>query len=304
MTMRFGTLSFTRAPFEDLVARWRWLEELGFDSAWVDDDLVAEPGLSDFEAWTVLGALARETTRMRIGTLVSTIAFRHPAFLAAQAVTVDHLSAGRVSLGLGSGDCCPEFNPLVGHEDWSSTQRADRFEEQVLVVDALLRGEPVTHPGPYYPTSVAAMPPPVQRPRPPLILAAHGPRGLRLAARYADGWNCFGGQPYEGPTRTFPDALDETRRLIARLDEACEEAGRGPDTLDRSVFAYRVEPDPFSSLNWFDEYVGSYGELGINAIVFFWPPLPNVRATDVSVAAPLRQSFERIAAQRIGLRSH
>lgn len=301
--MRFGTLSFARAPFEDLVARWRWLEELGFDSAWVDDDLVAEPGLSDFEAWTVLGALARETTRMRIGTLVSTIAFRHPAFLAAQAVTVDHLSAGRVSVGLGSGACCPQFNSLVGHEDWSSTQRGDRFEEQVLVVDALLRGESVTHSGPHYPTTVAAMPPPVQRPRPPLILAAHGPRGLQLAARYADGWNSFGGQPYEGPKRTFPDALDETRRLIARLDEACEDAGRSPDTLDRSVFAYRVEPDPFSSLDWFDEYVGAYGELGINAIVFFWPPLPNVRATDVPVAATLQQSFERIAAQRIEPRS-
>lgn len=300
--MRFGTLSFTRAPFEELVARWRWLESLGFDSAWVDDDLIAEPGLSDFEAWTVLGALAGETSRMRIGTLVSTIPFRHPTFLAAQAITVDHLSSGRVAVGLGSGACCPEFNPIVGHGEWSSAERADRLEEQVVVLSSLLRGEPIDHAGPYYPTVVPAMPPPFQRPRPPLVLAAHGPRGLRLAARYADGWNCFGGQPYAGPTRTFPEALAETRRLLDGLDEACEEAGRDAATVGRSIFAFRVDPDPFSSLDWFDAYVGPYADLGIEEIVFFWPPLPNVRPTDPPVPTALRASFERIAADRINRR--
>lgn len=297
--MRFGTLSFTRAPFPDLAERWQRLEALGFDSAWVDDDLVAEPGLSDFEAWTVLGALARSTSRIRIGTLVSTIAFRHPAFLAAQAVTVDHLSGGRLTVGLGSGACCPEFNPILGHPDWSPAERADRFEEQVVVLDALLRGRSLEHPGPHYPATIAAMPPAAQRPRPPLVLAAHGPRGLGLAARYADGWNCFGGQPYDGPPRPFDDAVAETRRLLDRLDEACAAEGRDPGTIGRSVFAFRVEPDPFTSLAWFDEYVGAYEQLGIEEIVFFWPPLPHARSSDPPVAASLAASFERIAAERI-----
>lgn len=177
--MRFATITLTHGPFQDLVERFRWFEALGFDTAWVDDDLI-RARVSDFEAWTALGALARETSRIRIGTLVSTIAFRHPTFLAAQAITVDHLSGGRVSVGLGSGACCPEFNKVVGHGEWTPAERADRFEEQVVVLSSLLRGEPIDHPGPYYPTVVPEMHQPVQQPRPPLILAAHGPRALRL----------------------------------------------------------------------------------------------------------------------------
>lgn len=300
--MRFGTISLTHAPFEDLVTRWRWLESLGFDSAWLDDDFVGNPAVSDYEAWTVLGALARETSRMRIGTLVSAITFRHPTFLAAQVVSVDQISGGRVTVGLGSGAVNPEFNPLVGQGAWSPAERADRFEEQVVILDTLLRGEPISHEGPHYPTVVPAMPQPVQRPRPPILLAAHGPRGLRLAARYADAWNCFGGQLYDGPTRPFAEAVADTRRLIGRLDEACAEAGREPATIDRSIFAFRVEPDPFSSLDWFDEYVGAYGEIGIGEIVFLWPPDQYVYAGAEPVPAERVRMFERIATDRIGHR--
>lgn len=297
--MRFGTLSLTRAPFEELVERWRWFEALGFDTAWVDDDLV-RARVSDYEAWTTLGALARETSRIRIGTLVSTIPFRHPTFLAAQAITVDHLSGGRVSVGLGSGACCPEFNKLVGHGEWSSAERADRFEEQVIVLSSLLRGEPIDHAGPHYPTVVPEMPQPFQRPRPPLILAAHGPRGLRLAARHADGWNCFGGQSYGGPERSFKEAIAKTHRLLAGLDEACAEAGRDPASLERSILAFAVRPDPLSSLGWFDEYVGAYEELGIGEIGFFWPPYFHDDAEPVPAAT--MAMLERIAAQRMNRR--
>jgi len=294
--MRFATLSLTCAPFEELVARFRRFEALGFDMAWVDDDLI-RARVSDYEAWTALGALARETSRIRIGTLVSTIPFRHPTFLAAQAITVDHLSRGRVSVGLGSGACCPAFNKVVGHGEWSSAERADRFEEQVFVLSTLLRGEPIDHAGPHYPTVVSEMPQPVQRPRPPLVLAAHGPRGLRLAARHADGWNCFGGQSYGGPERSFGEAIAETRRLLAGLDEACAEAGRDPASLERSILAFAVRPDPLSSLDWFDEYVGAYEELGIGEIGFFWPPFFHDDADPVPAATTAM--FERIAAERI-----
>jgi alkanesulfonate monooxygenase SsuD/methylene tetrahydromethanopterin reductase-like flavin-dependent oxidoreductase (luciferase family) len=297
--VRFGTITLTTAPFERLATRFQTFEELGFDTAWVDDDLI-RARVSDYEAWTVLGALARETSRIRIGTLVTSIPFRHPTFLAAQAITVDHLSGGRLSVGLGSGACCPEFNRVVGNDEWSSVERADRFEEQVVVLSALLRGESIAHEGPHYPTVVPAMPQPIQRPRPPLILAAHGPRGLRLAARHADGWNCFGGQSYDGPERPFAEAIAETRRLLAGLDAACAEAGRDPATIERSILAFAVRPDPFSSLDWFDEYVGAYAEIGIGEITFFWPPFYHDDATPVPAATVAM--FERIAAERIAVR--
>jgi alkanesulfonate monooxygenase SsuD/methylene tetrahydromethanopterin reductase-like flavin-dependent oxidoreductase (luciferase family) len=294
--MRFATISLTSAPFRGLVERFQRFEELGFDTAWVDDDLI-RARVSDYEAWTALGALARETSRIRIGTLVSSIPFRHPTFLAAQAITVDHLSGGRLSVGIGSGACCPEFNRVVGHGEWSSAERADRFEEQVVVLSTLLRGEPIDHPGPHYPTVVPQVPQPVQRPRPPLIVAAHGPRGMRLAARHADGWNCFGGQTYDGPERSFTEAVAETRRLVAGLDAACAEVGRDPATIGRSILAFRAEPDPFSSLDWFDEYVGAYEEIGIDEIAFFWPPASP--AADEPPSPAVAAMFERITAERI-----
>lgn len=294
--MRFGTITLVNGPFEDLVQRVRWFENLGLDAAWVDDDLV-RPGVSDYEAWTVLGTLARETSRIRIGTLVSTIAFRHPAFLAAQAITVDHLSDGRVTLGLGSGACCPEFNEVVGHGAWSGTERADRFEEQVGVLSTLLRGEPIDHAGPHYPTTVPNPPKPVQLPAIPLVLAAHGPRGLRLAARHATGWNCFGGQPYGGPEHPFDEAVAKTREMLDGLDEACAEVGRDPRTISRSILAFAVRRDPLSSLGWFDEYVGRYEELGIEEITFFWPGFHHPDGEPVPAAEIAM--FERIAAERI-----
>jgi len=191
--VRFGTLSFTHAPFEDLAARWRWFEALGFDSAWVADELFAQPGLSDFEAWTALGALARETTRMRIGTLVSTLPFRHPTFLAAQALTLDHISGGRAAVGIGSGAGDPEFNDLVGQGRWSASERADRFEELARVLSALLGGRAVDHDGPHYPTVVGAVPPSVAPeplvPQPATKKTAHNAamRTPRQAARIARG---------------------------------------------------------------------------------------------------------------------
>ena len=100
--LRFGIFSFARDPYDQLRDTWRRVEELGVDSAWTDDDRNV-PGYSDFEPWTLLGALARDTTRLRIGTLVSVPPFRHPSLLAAQIVTVDRLSGGRVNVGLGTG---------------------------------------------------------------------------------------------------------------------------------------------------------------------------------------------------------
>jgi alkanesulfonate monooxygenase SsuD/methylene tetrahydromethanopterin reductase-like flavin-dependent oxidoreductase (luciferase family) len=298
--LRFGILSFPTAPYDTLARIWRDAEVLGFDSAWIVDDLNL-PGYADFEPWALLGALARETSRLRIGTLVTAITFRHPAFLAAQAITLDHLSHGRVAVGLGSGGPPNNYGALgLGH--WPAKERLDRLEEQAIILDQLLRGESITYDGRYYRTLTAKMPAPVQRPRPPFIIAAHGPRGMRLAARYADGWNCLGGQPYPqaetGVRVALAEAVGETRRLNALLDTYCSEIGRDPATLRRSVLAYRPEPDPLASLDAFDEYVGRYRELGIDELVLYWPPLDNVLGRQ-PIAMEQQARFERIATERL-----
>jgi alkanesulfonate monooxygenase SsuD/methylene tetrahydromethanopterin reductase-like flavin-dependent oxidoreductase (luciferase family) len=298
--LTFGILSFPAAPYEDLARRWREVEALGFDSAWLADDLNS-PGVTDFEAWTLLGELARETTRLRISTLVTTITFRHPAFLAAQVITLDHISHGRVELGLGAGESSNNY-ASIGLDDWSAAERRERLNEQVIILDRLLRGEPVSFEGRYYRTVTTEMPSPVQQPRPPIIIAAHGARGLRLTAQYANGWNSFGGQPFPearyGKSVTLAEAVAVTKQRSDQLDVYCAEIGRDPATIHRSIAVYRpVPPDPLSSLDAFDEYVGRYADIGITEIIFYWPPLLNfLEKRPIDVAQ--QTLFERIALER------
>jgi alkanesulfonate monooxygenase SsuD/methylene tetrahydromethanopterin reductase-like flavin-dependent oxidoreductase (luciferase family) len=306
--MRFGVFSFSIGPFERLVDRWRRFEALGFGDAWIGDDILVR-GYAEFESWTLLGALARETRRLRIGTLISTVRLRHPAFLAAQVLGLDELSGGRAALGLGAGE--PGQNEMLeSSPPWSAKEVLERLDEQAAILGVLLRGEPLEHPGPYYPTRVSEPPHPVTRPRPPLIVAAHGRIGIRAAARHADAWNCLGGQPYGyGPNpadrdggRSMAEAIAETRRLLERVDEACEEVGRDPATLDRTILAYRPDPDPFSSADAFEEYVGGYEEIGIGAITFYWPPIDE-QLENRMPGPEVEARFEQIIEERIGRRS-
>ena len=299
--MRFGIFSFGRAPYAALAQRFRLAEELGFGSAWVDDDLLV-PHYSDFEPWTLLGALARDTSAIRLGTMVTAVTFRHPSLLAAQVATLDHVSGGRAELGLGAGGHPHPYAAFSQHA-WSPRERADRLEETAAIVGPLLRGEAVTRDGPHYPVADARLPPAVQRPRPPLTVAAHGSRGLRTVARHADGWNSLGGQPYsaeggEVGRVTLAEAVAETRRLSGRLDETCRDEARDPATVWRSVQALHPVPDPFSSLDAFDAYVGAYDEIGIDELIFYWPPI-ELFGERGPVPAALQARFERIASERI-----
>jgi alkanesulfonate monooxygenase SsuD/methylene tetrahydromethanopterin reductase-like flavin-dependent oxidoreductase (luciferase family) len=300
--MRFGIFTFSRAPYAEIASTFRLAEELGFASAWVNDDLMV-PDYADFEPWTLLAALARDTARIRLGTMVTAITFRHPSLLAAQMITLDHISEGRVTLGLGSGGPPHPYGAL-GHADWSPRERAERLEEQAAVLDALLRGEPVSREGRHYPIQDAALPVPVQRPRPPLVIAAHGDRALRVVTRFGDGWNTLGGQPFpEGldPAQRLPQgvAVSRTRHLSERLDDICAEIGRDPATILRSVLALCPNPDPFSSLAAFDEYVGGYDAIGIGELIFYWPPIEHAYGQRTPVPAELQARFERIASARI-----
>jgi alkanesulfonate monooxygenase SsuD/methylene tetrahydromethanopterin reductase-like flavin-dependent oxidoreductase (luciferase family) len=296
---RYGIVTLAVGSFEPIAQLWRTAEALGFDNAWVDDDLMAPDAL---EPWTLLAALARETSRMRIGTLVTQIPFRHPTLLAAEAITVDRISGGRLEVGIGAGD-----TPIgaIGHDPWSQQERAERFGEQVELLDRLLRGERVDHAGRFYRAQAAQLPPPVQRPRPPLVIAAQAPSSLRLAARFADGWNTLGGQPQSssGLARLpLDEAVAHTRDAVQQLERYCAEIGRDPATIRRSVLALRAEPVPLSSLDAFDEFVGRYAAVGMEEFIFYWPPIANVFSRE-PISAPEQAAFEQIATERIAKRS-
>jgi alkanesulfonate monooxygenase SsuD/methylene tetrahydromethanopterin reductase-like flavin-dependent oxidoreductase (luciferase family) len=294
---RFGILTFQGGPFAQIVAEWRRAEELGFGSAYLVDTLA--PGrLADFEAWVSLAALARETSRIRIGTLVTILPLRHPAILAAQAITVDHASGGRLEVGIGPGDDAGD-HAAVGAEPWSTAERVERFAEQLTMLDASLRGGRTTHTGRYYRSEDLELPLPAQRPRPPIIVAAQGPRTIALAARFADGWNSMGGQP-AGPAARIPlpEAVARTKEQVATLAAACADIRRDPAAIRHSVLAFRVEHDPLSSIDAFDDFVGRYAEIGMDEFVFYWPPLATLRRRE-TVTPEVRGVFERIAAERL-----
>jgi alkanesulfonate monooxygenase SsuD/methylene tetrahydromethanopterin reductase-like flavin-dependent oxidoreductase (luciferase family) len=275
-TPRFGILAPQVVPVATQIDRWRELEELGFDSLWLADHFV-NPNLPTgrwFDAWTLLPAAAVLTRRIRLGVLVTSITFRHPALLAKQALTVDHLSGGRLELGIGAGGA-PHDQAMTGGEAWPPAERAGRFREVVAIVDRLLREEVATYEGQAYAVRGAVMTPgPVQRPRPPLTLAAHGPVTMRLAAEYADTWNTSAGGSGAGPRpRTAAECLAGVRARNERLDALCAAVGRDPAAVRRSILAGGgVTPDtPWASAEAFRDFVGRYREAGIDEFIFYYP---------------------------------
>jgi alkanesulfonate monooxygenase SsuD/methylene tetrahydromethanopterin reductase-like flavin-dependent oxidoreductase (luciferase family) len=260
--MRFGIVTDQNQPWPQLAERWHNFEELGFLSAWVCDHLVqpSRPTGPYFEAWTVLAGLAVRTTSLRIGVLVSSNTFRHPALLAKEAMTVDHLSNGRLDVGLGAGWYEPEHH-MFGLEFGAPGELVARYREAVEVVDRLLRNDTSSYQGRYYQLTEALMrPAPVQQPRPPLMLAGHRPRMLRIIAEYADTWNSFG-------------TVDEMRERNALLDEQCAAIGRDPKSIVRSLYGWAamMPADPWASTGAFEDMLGRYGEAGVNEFLIDQP---------------------------------
>jgi probable F420-dependent oxidoreductase len=212
-------------------------EALGFDSIWLYDHLLFRfpdrPATGIWEVWTLLSALAEATQRVTLGTLVLCTAFRNPALLAKMAATLDEISGGRLILGLGAGWHQPEFDAFGIPFD----HRVDRFEEALQIIVPLLREGRVDVQGTYYQAPDCELRP--RGPRPdglPILVAASGPRMLRLTARYADSWNtAWLGQP---------TALAERR---AALEAACAEVVREPSTLGLTVGVSVHYADPAGS---------------------------------------------------------
>ena len=260
--MRFGIVTDQNMPWQTTVDRWRLFESLGFDSAWDCDHFVqpSRPTGPYFEAWTLLAGLAAVTTTIRVGVLVSSNTFRHPALLAKQAMTVDHISGGRLDLGLGAGWYEPE-HAMFGLAFPKPAELVDRFREAVQVVDGLLRQDTTTFDGSFYRLDQALMrPSAVQKPRPPLVLGAHKPKMMRIVAEYADTWNSFG-------------TVDEMRQRNAILDEQCLAIGRDPTTIVRSLYGWAamMPSEPWESVDAFQDMVGRYAEAGVNEFLIDQP---------------------------------
>lgn len=273
LEFRFGIAVLQHSPWLDELKRWKRLEELGFNSAWVADHFVnyANPTAPWFESWTLLSALASHTSSIRIGPLVSAVPLRNPAMLARQAMTLDRISNGRLELGLGAGApgaIDPTYR-MTGVEDWLPAERVARFREQVEIIDQCLKQRVSSYNGKYYTLSDTTInPAPVQQPRPPLTIGAMGNSMLKIAAKYGDSWNSFGGE-FGDPPEVIVERTEARNKL---LDKYCRELGRDPQTLRRSLLIFGAEAQTvFTSEQRFIDTYERYREIGINELIFFYP---------------------------------
>lgn len=227
LTVRYGLKLSQKAPIEEYRAVWRIADEAGFDSVWNMDHFatLGDDGAGDiFEAWTLLGAMAEATARVRIGCMVTGNTYRHPAVLAKMAVTVDHLSGGRLEFGIGAGWAENEHT-MLGLEFGTVGDRMDRLDEACHIIRSLWTERRTTFHGRHYDiTDAVAEPRPVQYPHPPIWIGGRGRRRtLRLTAQYADVWNMPSGPP------------EEFAELSKVLDEHCAAIGRDPAEIRRTV---------------------------------------------------------------------
>jgi F420-dependent oxidoreductase-like protein len=264
--MRFGLdVAQQRMSWDELVRRVQLAEDLGFDGAWGFDHfrpMYGEGPGETFEGLTTLAALAGVTSRIRLGLLVTGVTYRHPSVLAAQALTVDHASHGRLELSLGAAWFETEHVAL-GIPFPPTSERFDVLHDTLEIVTRLMTGEVVSYQGRQVSLHDAQMRPlPVQRPHPPIWIGGNGPRRtLPLAARYADMWHAWG----------TPNSLREAN---VRLDELAVEAGRDPSAIGR---AGSLSLDDLATAR---THAAKWQDAGYSYLVCGWPEagVPQVEA--------------------------
>jgi F420-dependent oxidoreductase-like protein len=234
--IRFGIQTpLEGATFAALARHWQAAERLGYDSVWLDDHFygVVTPAWDDaLECWTLMAALARETSTLRFGTLVACNGYRHPPLVAKMASSVDHISNGRLEFGLGAGWYEQEFT-AYGYEFPGIAARLGQLDEALQICKLMWTVERATFAGKHYRVHQAwCNPKPLQKPHPPIMIGGGGEQVLlRLVARHADRWN-FGG------------TLEEYRTKLAVLEGHCRRIGRDPAAIEKSWFGtVLIEPD-------------------------------------------------------------
>ncbi|WP_433089022.1 LLM class flavin-dependent oxidoreductase [Dactylosporangium sp. CA-052675] len=269
--MRIGVLLFPADPWPQTVARARHLESLGYAHLWTYDHLSWRRYRDEPWHATVpwLTGLAAATSRVRLGTMVTSPNFRHPVTLAKDAMTLDHISEGRLTLGVGAGGTGFDATVLGGAAP-APKERTARFVEFTEVLDAVLREPAHSHRGQYYTADEArTYPGCVQRPRVPLAIAAAGPRALDLTARIGEGWITYGEPNAADQSAAATEAA--VRRQAAMLDERLAAHGRPARALERYFLVGNTAERPLASVDAFEDFVGRYERLGFTDIVFHDP---------------------------------
>jgi probable F420-dependent oxidoreductase len=216
--------------WKEVAAMARLAEEVGLDSIWLGDHLLydlPEGRRGPWEAWSMLAALAAVTERVELGPLVAALPFHNPAMLAKKAATVDEISGGRLTLGVGAGWNQVEFEAFGFPFD----RRLARFAEAFKIVRTLLTEGRIDHQGEFYTLVDCELLPRPSRPGgPPLLVGSNGPRMLALTLPYVSAWNSW--------YTDFDNDPELVASLLATIDAACREAGRPPESVARTVALY------------------------------------------------------------------
>jgi alkanesulfonate monooxygenase SsuD/methylene tetrahydromethanopterin reductase-like flavin-dependent oxidoreductase (luciferase family) len=257
-------------------------EAVGFDSIWLGEHLIYHyPGTDargPWECWTMMAAIAAETSRIEIGPLVACTSFHNPAHLAKMAATLDEISGGRLILGLGAGWYEHEYRAYGYPYD----HRVGRFEEAFTIIRTLLREGEIDFEGTYYSARDCQLLPRGPRPGgPPLMVGSFGDRMLKITLPYVDSWNAW--------FADFGSTPEGLKELLAKIDAACEAVGRDPKTLERTAAVYVQLPggkgrhggdmveSPAEPLKGSSEAIAAglrvYGYLGISHIQIVLDPI-------------------------------
>ena len=251
---------------------WKIADEAGFDHVWVFDHLASIGTVGAdrpvYEGWALQAAIAQATSRVRLGAMVTGNTYRNPALLAKLAVTVDHLSGGRLEFGIGAAWADIEHH-MYGIEGLD--HRVGRLRESLEVITSLWTKDRTTLDGRYYHFKDAiGNPKPIQKPHPPIWIGAGGPQMMELVVRYADVWNSSGA--------STPQEATEKSKM---LDAACQQAGRNPGSIRRSVQQSWDGRDRSQLL----DLVGQYYERGFTEQIIYLPGPDQARVAEAAAEA-------------------
>ncbi|WP_329196744.1 MULTISPECIES: LLM class flavin-dependent oxidoreductase [unclassified Streptomyces] len=294
MSLRLSTVILPVRPWH-AGGRDQWVraERLGFHTAYTYDHLSWRTFRDGpwFGAVPTLTAAAAVTDRLRLGTLVTSPNFRHPVTLAKDLMSLDDISGGRITLGIGAGGNGFDATAL-GQEPWTPRERADRLAEFVPLLDRLLTEGAVTHHGTFYSAEEARnIPGCIQGPRLPFAVAATGPRGMKLAAQHGQAWVTTG-DPKLAENGTPEQSREALRGQLEKLDKAFAEVGRDPASMEKILLTgFTPEGSAvLDSLDAFVDFAGRHQEMGFTELVIHAPIPDSDFAADEAV-------FERIATE-------
>jgi alkanesulfonate monooxygenase SsuD/methylene tetrahydromethanopterin reductase-like flavin-dependent oxidoreductase (luciferase family) len=275
--MRLGLMLVPTRPWAQTAEEFRWAEDVGYDVAYIYDHLTHPTAAGRWLAhgFTTLTAAASVTDRMQIGTLVASATLHSPVALARLAATVDDVSGGRLVLGLGAGS--PRCSAADRGESPTPAAMHQRLADVVAGFSAVFAGASAWDGATTSYSGLETAPVPPGARTPYLMLAAHGPRSMALAARHADAWNTYGGP--RAVTLDPAGFWDAVARQVAGLDAACVAGGRQPGELRRSLLLGYGDVRPTVGVAAYAEAVERAAGLGFDEVVVYGPNGPGERFT-------------------------